>query len=720
MRKSCLSVAILFAATSVVAQGQTVLSTFTENFEDGLAVSRWDFVARETLVDPASATPDGSINFAFDYTSTTFTNYGNANSQDPIGAAPSGAGFKGALMHVNDNDATARIAQAGMLPKTVGITGDYRMTLDMFANNSDPAASGSSEFALIGLNADAVVGSVPNLIVGDNLPAGAATPAIAANATAVGYAFASSTEGGFAGDYRVYARKLPGDDAPRFQKRNASWTGTTRVPLFDSGGNYQGVETNPEEAFNPYYYDLSPGNKNGPFLGGVGKSWVQVGVQQRGSIVTYTLNGKIINTLFVPTPVGGRVQIGAYDAASSVPANTAESYFLFDNVKIDTLGPAAPNTISASDDFARMNAGGTVTINGAASLTGLQFDTAATTLDGTGAITFGGSNGAIYAGGGVSHVLSKPLTINAATAIYVDTPTDKLTISNATWGPGVVFNKEGQGTLEINRLNAKAAEIISGKVKLGTGVNKLNLLYFEYQPADPTAGNEYSPATVNSGVLDINRSIVAVDYTNAPLAAGAGTTPQSPFVRLQGRVFAGFRADLANGGIPRWDGAGIITSSPDLLGANFATSTMTIRITEASTIGYADGATLGNTGVAIDATTVLLGYTFKADTNMDQSITFDDLLKLAQNYGLDYTGNIGTTGVQWWLGDSNGDGLVNFDDLLALAQAYGSTVSLIGVNTDMSMHNSFESDWQLALSIAPEPTSLAALAMGGLLIRRRR
>jgi len=85
------------------------------------------------------------------------------------------------------------------------------------------------------------------------------------------------------------------------------------------------------------------------------------------------------------------------------------------------------------------------------------------------------------------------------------------------------------------------------------------------------------------------------------------------------------------------------------------------------------------------------------DANADGSVGFDDLLILAQHYGL-------SKGATVQDGDFNTDGSVGFDDLLILAQHYGD-------------HSAAP-----AVVPAPEPGATGALCAGaiGLLRRRRR
>lgn len=129
-------------------------------------------------------------------------------------------------------------------------------------------------------------------------------------------------------------------------------------------------------------------------------------------------------------------------------------------------------------------------------------------------------------------------------------------------------------------------------------------------------------------------------------------------------------------------------------------------------IGYklvtAAGTFLGDTTATGD---ILVRATLKGDTDLNGAVSFDDLLTLAQAYNAVGTG-------EWYTGDSTFDGNVNFDDLLALAQNYGT--SLLAGTTGETVTGSFAGDWNLALSMVPEPTSIAALGMGAALLGRRR
>ncbi len=109
---------------------------------------------------------------------------------------------------------------------------------------------------------------------------------------------------------------------------------------------------------------------------------------------------------------------------------------------------------------------------------------------------------------------------------------------------------------------------------------------------------------------------------------------------------------------------------------------------------------------------ILIQFTYNGDTNLDLSVNFDDLLALAQSYGLPG---------KWANGDSDYNGTVEFDDLLALAQNYGR--SLLSANEVAQLTNvagaNFVSDWALATAVVPEPGMLMAGIVLATSTRRR-
>jgi hypothetical protein len=188
-----------------------------------------------------------------------------------------------------------------------------------------------------------------------------------------------------------------------------------------------------------------------------------------------------------------------------------------------------------------------------------------------------------------------------------------------------------------------------------------------------------------SAQLDLTNNAAIVDYTGA-----------SPIAAIQAAIASGYAAGA-------WTGKGIVSSTAAGNGA------AAIGYVEASSVGLAGG---NFAGQALTGDAVLIRYTLKGDTDLNRLVNFDDLLALAQGYG---------AAGGWRQGDTNYDLTVNFDDLLALAQNYGGSLSLVQGDLLASVGGeSFAHDFSLALSLVPEPASLAAIASVACVARRRR
>jgi hypothetical protein len=133
---------------------------------------------------------------------------------------------------------------------------------------------------------------------------------------------------------------------------------------------------------------------------------------------------------------------------------------------------------------------------------------------------------------------------------------------------------------------------------------------------------------------------------------------------------------------------------------------------------FANGATSDTfLGSTVDKTTMLIRYTLAGDANLDGTVDFLDLSRLAQNYNV-------TDGTRTWAqGDYNYDGNVDFSDLAKLAQSYNTTLPGGAAAIPAGAPAGFEADLARAFAEVPEPsalvmlTGLAAVAVMG---RRRR
>lgn len=682
-------VAAAVAALPVVGSAQVLIN---ETFEDGNASSRWVVNAREATVDfNVAPTLDFTIDWNADLTQQTYVPAGGSAS--PIPLLPN-SGTRAVKVAVNTTAPGLQVI-AQIMPAAVSVSGDYRMSLDVFANYG---TGGTTEFMMFGLNYDGAG------VAGVTLP-GPTGVDPNPNLRAGGYVFANTTEGGAAGDYRVYASD-PNDDGPRFTKRNATWTGTSPHKPYNAAGEVLGNSpVLPEELFNGnryYVEEVFPASEGWEIPGTAGKKWFSAEIEQRGRIVNWLMNGKVIISLFTSEARTGKPTVGAWDAFNSVAAPADESYYLFDNIAIEALGTATPNVITA-DTYAAFNASSVA--NGAAALTNLAIDASSdVTVSGTGTLTLGGAGyGAILADG-AQHRLSKPLALAADAGMYVGEGAS-LTIDSISGGSNVDISKSGRGTLTLGSgVEGKSLTVSAGRVNLG-GTTKVEQLWLFYQPA--AAATPPFALSPDSGILDLGTHAVAIDYIDRAVAgtAAEGTT-NSPLEQVARYLNTGFNEGL-------WDGPGMVSSALPGGDGNFF-----IRLIEASTLGYGDGATWID-GVTIDASTVLVGYTYIVDANFNQAVDFADLLAVAQNYDESYD-PINNPPKQWYQGDFNGDGIVGFSDLLALAQQYGSSLVMGESVVNPELANNFTFHWHQALAVVPEPATLALVAGAALLVLRRR
>jgi hypothetical protein len=199
-------------------------------------------------------------------------------------------------------------------------------------------------------------------------------------------------------------------------------------------------------------------------------------------------------------------------------------------------------------------------------------------------------------------------------------------------------------------------------------------------------------STPGSGTLDLNNNALVIDYT----VGGPAT-----FNALQAAIRSAY--NIASG--THWTGAGVTSSTAHdntLYGVGYA---------EASDVLSATGGMFR--GENVDGTTVLARFTFSGDDNLDGSVDFLDLARLAQSYNV-------TDGTRSWPnGDFNYDGNVDFLDLAKLAQNYNTA---LGAPVVPGAPADFNADVARAFAEVPEPQSLAVLAMaaGSVLCGRRR
>ena len=304
----------------------------------------------------------------------------------------------------------------------------------------------------------------------------------------------------------------------------------------------------------------------------------------------------------------------------------------------------------------------------------------------------------------------------ANATVYADTA---ITVGTLNLGNTFTYNVSGNGSLTLSKTSGNAA------INVTQGSQKINLpLVVASNTVITTAAGTTlrisDPVTVNAGksVTQAGTGTVLYESTINVLSGGSiafGNSSHAASLSL---------ATTATASIT--DGASLTTLNVDALSLA-AGSTLNINKNALlATISPNDtrlailagkiisSSTSAATGVGyIDAgagkTRVL--YTKLGDATLDRTVNFDDLIKLAQAYN-------STSGKVWADGDFTYDGAVNFDDLIKLAQNYNST--LAGVTLPASVSSDFASDWALAQSLVPEPTTLALLGLPLATMARRR
>lgn len=291
----------------------------------------------------------------------------------------------------------------------------------------------------------------------------------------------------------------------------------------------------------------------------------------------------------------------------------------------------------------------------------------------------------------------------------------------------------GTGTLNLNGGVLHAAQITRG-----SGTGNLNLDGGTLRAAGSTTAfiSNLTSAVVKADgvVIDTNEFNVGVPQVLArdpalattdgglrKIGAGeltlSGANSFSGVLRLdEGRVRLGVasRNVLSNAGgleinagsvlFETASGDGAAVTIRQLLTTSFASGFSSGQI---RSVAATDSVGLGWIETGENHVTVALAA--YGDANLDAAVNFDDLLKLAQNYGR-------LTDAVWADGDFNYDGAVTFDDLLRLAQQYG-----VGTSQQaqlLALGETVAADWKLARSLVPEPAAAGGLA--ALFVTRRK
>jgi autotransporter-associated beta strand protein len=228
-------------------------------------------------------------------------------------------------------------------------------------------------------------------------------------------------------------------------------------------------------------------------------------------------------------------------------------------------------------------------------------------------------------------------------------------IDNGIFGASTI-TKVGTGTLQARRFGT-----VSGTSVLPIGTLAINGGTARVTPGGTSAStSRVNNLSIAAGAaFDLSDNALVIDYS--------GSTPL-------GQV----RADLA---------AGRLTAG--------GVGTKRVGYAEANAAGYLTTFA----GQPVDATTIVLRAVQPGDSNLDGTVDFNDLLRLAQGYQ-----QAGT----WINGDFDYTGLVDFNDLLSLAQNYGQT-GLSAALDALGSEAGWSEEWSLVVSLVPEPSLLGVV-----------
>lgn len=350
------------------------------------------------------------------------------------------------------------------------------------------------------------------------------------------------------------------------------------------------------------------------------------------------------------------------------------------NSQLSVATPAADGSSSLDLDFGRVIAGSNFTTR---SVTLSKTGTTPTTFD-------------VSVSGSIDSTLNGPRQ-----GIGFGAQSKSLTVS-ITGSTSTVGDRSGTITFD----NTDIDDAPAAGQGAADGNDVINVSAAVVAHADPSFSLSESKKTLN---LDFG--IVARDAVSPELGfeiANFSTIGNNAFtagldldnVTADGNA-AAFATDLATAtnltaGTSLLQTASLITTAVGSFDATFSIAASDENIPGATALGSLLLSLHGQVAIGGDA-------------NLDNTVSFDDLLILAQNYG-------GTEGI-WQIGDFNRDSQIGFDDLLVLAQNYGGSAVLGEIESRFGQ--AFAADWALARSLVPEPTLLSGLAVMTLIRRRR-
>lgn len=337
----------------------------------------------------------------------------------------------------------------------------------------------------------------------------------------------------------------------------------------------------------------------------------------------------------------------------------------------------------------------TITLDGDQSITNLTFGSNwcyTIAQGGGGSLTITGTNPWINVTTG-SHFITAPIVFGNNTALNL---TGNLYLQGSIANNGFTLTKSGPGALTIQGAQTNAANstiaMNGGALYLYTDAGSASSAPLALTA---TAGITFFKSSQHLASLSLNGGnvMMAMEHcylsTRSLSVTGSGQfdvnendvidhySGNTPYSTIESEIASGY-----NGG--GWNGKGIVTSGAK----NHPYSNLAAA--EASQVYNLTGSqTATFDGQTVDATSLLIKYTWDGDANMDGVVNAADLAQMQMG---------GTT---WWQGDFNHDGIVNQADFDLYYQGLAASG---GVNIS---------------TVAPEPVTLGWLLLVPVVSRRR-
>ena len=294
-------------ALLAVAHDAPAAVLFEESFQA-------DPTANWTVNDPGLS--DTLVNFFYNYAAIG------------IPAAPNGTGTRGLKMTANN--AGGLFSGFSVSPNGQSFAGDYRVTFDLWQNYVGPlgsGGSGSTQLSTFGIGTAGDVAFWAGAPVKESV------------------AFAVTSDGGSAVDYRAYDSSAPTGHPPGSTVFSAPGGAINGDDVYYAGF---GGESAPAAQLL-----LFPGQTGDTDAGEIAFAWREVLIDVSGGVATWFIDGLQIAQIDLAglTLGGGNILFGHSDinaTTSTDPNDTLLNITLIDNIRVETLDGKVPEPASGA------------------------------------------------------------------------------------------------------------------------------------------------------------------------------------------------------------------------------------------------------------------------------------------------------------------------------------------------------------------------------------